>query len=100
MERTSPEAARVAAKIRDVMSDRGVTSAELAARVERLTGRRPSDMWVSRIKNGKVHLTVPRRVAEWGPNQTLELVAEALDMDADELAAAANDNESHTAATA
>jgi hypothetical protein len=105
MER-SPEAARVAEKIRTVMKHQGLSGAELADRIERLTGERHSYMWMTRRMLGHIHLTEPETVVvRHHPNRELELIAQALDMDpetgkptgaitAEELAAAANDTQS------
>jgi transcriptional regulator with XRE-family HTH domain len=88
MER-SQEAALVAAAIRDLMKAQSLTGAELARKIERLTGEPISEMTITRAKNGQVHLTTPR-VVEWAPNDMLRKVALGLGVDADELAATAN----------
>lgn len=94
----SPEAARVAAKIRAVMKAQSLSGTELAARIEQLTGTRPSDMWITRHRLGQVHLTRPvpvKVVHEALPD--LDLIARALDVPAEELASAADEDSTEPA---
>ena len=69
----NPDAARLASHIRAVMEREGLSGRDLADRIERLTGTRPSDMWVSRYVNGVYPLFRPASVS---PH--LRTIAEAL----------------------
>jgi hypothetical protein len=98
MER-SPQAARVAAAIRAAMKREGLSDAELRRRIEQLTGVLPTWQWMTRHKYGQVHLTEPV-IVKHGPNKDLRLIAQALGVDAQSLADAADEKDSTVTADA
>lgn len=102
MER-SPEAARIGRKISRIMREKDISRTELAERIGRLTGEeKPGPMWIARRVKGQIHLTDvkvldrydgDKVIARFEPNAELTLIAEALGVDAAELAAAASETD-------
>jgi hypothetical protein len=73
------ESARVADAIRATMQELDLTRTELRDRIEAITGQRPTEMWLSRILTGDVHLTERIEVTTTEPVDSLKLIAQAID---------------------
>ena len=75
----NPEAARLAEALRTAMKSQNLSGAALAREIERLTGKRPADIQISRWLHGE-----RRPLLYVSPH--LEVIAQALGLDPVELA--------------
>jgi transcriptional regulator with XRE-family HTH domain len=91
--------AAVAAEIRAVMKQQGLSGAELADRLRDAGVQVSNAMWVTRRLTGQVNLVEPERVI-YGPTDDLAAIAEVLKVDPKRFVRVVNSKASHAATSA